>query len=92
MRKTLKNILAEYGVIAVVLYLLIFTLVLFGSWVAISAGWAPTSVAGKAGTFTAAYIVTKITQPLRIGATVVLTPFIARLWEKIVPARKPADR
>lgn len=92
MRKTLKNILAEYGAVAVVLYLVIFALVLFGAWVAISAGWAPASVAGKAGTFAAAYIITKITQPLRIAATVVLTPLVARLWEKVAGKAARAER
>ncbi|HEY9225928.1 MAG TPA: DUF1279 domain-containing protein [Gemmatimonadaceae bacterium] len=83
MRKTLKHVLTEYGTVALVLYLVIFTLVLLGSWIAIRAGWSPTSVGGKAGTFAAAYIITKITQPLRIGATVVLTPIMARLWERM---------
>ena len=83
MRKTLKNILTEYGAVAVVLYLVIFTLVLCGSWLAIRAGWAPESAAGKASTFAAAYIVTKVTQPLRIGLTVVLTPLVARLYERV---------
>src|SRR5262245_44903856 len=35
MRRTLKQIMAEYGAVAVVLYLVIFTLVLLGSWAAI---------------------------------------------------------
>lgn len=82
MRATLKKILAEYGAIAVTLYLLIFFVVLVGSYFAIRLGWTPGSVAGNAGAWTAAYIVTKITQPLRIAATVVLSTFIGRLWEK----------
>ena len=47
MRKTLKHILTEYGAVALVLYLLIFTLVLLGSWVAIRAGWAPESATAR---------------------------------------------
>ena len=82
MRKTLKNIFAEYGAIAVVVYLTIFFVVLVGAWLGIRLGWAPGGVAGAAGTWTAAYIVTKITQPLRIAATVVLTTFIGRLWDR----------
>jgi hypothetical protein len=87
MRKTLKHIMTEYGAVALVLYLLIFAIVLCGSWVAIRAGWAPESATGKVGTFAAAYVVTKVTQPLRIGLTVILTPFVARLWERMVGQR-----
>ena len=81
MRKTLKHVLTEYGTVALALYLAIFAVVLFGSWIAIRAGWSPTSAGGKAGTFAAAYVVTKLTQPLRIAATVVLTPLLAKGWE-----------
>jgi hypothetical protein len=51
--------------------------------VALRAGWAPSSASGKAGTFAAAYIITKLTQPIRIGLTVVLTPFVARAYERM---------
>jgi hypothetical protein len=89
MRRTLKNVLTEYGAIGVVLYLAIFAIVLFGSWLAIRAGWSPSSAAGKTSTFAAAYIITKITQPLRIGVTVVLTPIVARIWEKATGNKRP---
>jgi hypothetical protein len=82
MRKTLKDILAEYGAIAVVVYLVLFTVVLVGSYFAIRMGWTPASNAGRAGAWTAAYIVTKISQPLRIGATVVIATFIGRIRDK----------
>ena len=81
MRQTFKHILTEYGKFALVLYLAIFALVLCGTWIAIRAGWSPMSAGGKAGTFAAAYVVTKLTQPLRIAATVVLTPLLAKGWE-----------
>lgn len=88
MRKTLKQVLAEYGAIAVVLYLSIFAVVFVGSYFAIRLGWTPGSAAGNAGAWTAAYIVTKITQPLRIAVTVLLTTFIGRVWER---RRKPGQ-
>ena len=81
MKKTLKDILAEYGTIAVIVYLVLFAVVLIGSYFAIRFGWTTNCTAGTAGTWTAAYIVTKITQPLRIAATVVLSAFIGRLWD-----------
>lgn len=86
MKKTLKEILAEYGAIAVVVYLVLFVVVLVGSYFAIRFGWTAKSAAGNAGIWTAAYIVTKLTQPLRIAATVLLSAFIGRLWER---RRKP---
>jgi len=82
MRKTLKNVLAEYGVIAVVVYLTLFFIVFVGSYFAIRLGWTPGSTAGKAGAWTAAYIVTKIAQPLRIAATVLIATFVGKMWEK----------
>ncbi|HXV16117.1 MAG TPA: hypothetical protein VD758_05020 [Gemmatimonadaceae bacterium] len=82
MKKTMKEILAEYGMIAVVVYLVLFAAVLIGSYFAIRFGWTTRSAAGTAGIWTAAYIVTKITQPLRIAATVLLSAFIGRLWDK----------
>ena len=83
MRKTLKNVLAEYGAVALVLYLVIFAMVLGASYFAIRSGWAPESAAGRTGTFAAAYIVTKLTQPFRIAGTVALTPVVARLYERM---------
>jgi hypothetical protein len=82
-KKTLKGILAEYGVVAVVLYFAIFGMVLAGTYLAIRAGWTPKSAAGKTGTFVAAYVVTKLTQPIRIAVTVLLTPFFARVYERV---------
>ena len=81
MRKTLKIVLAEYGTIAVVVYLALFTIVLVGSYFAIRLGWSPGGVAGQAGAWTAAYVVTKIAQPLRIAATVLITTFLGKFWE-----------
>lgn len=92
MRATLKQIMAEYGAIAVGIYLVIFALVLGSAWLAMRLGWTPTGVAGNAGVFTAAYLFTKVTQPLRIGATVVLTPIVGRLWNRATARnRLPAE-
>lgn len=82
MKKTLKEIMTEYGAIAVVVYLALFAIVLIASYLAIRFGWKSTSAAGSAGTWAAAYIITKITQPLRIAATVLLSAFIGKIWER----------
>lgn len=90
MRKTAQRLFAEYGLAAVIVYFSIFFAVLFGAWAAISAGWKPTGALGNVGTFTAAYLVTKVTQPVRIGATLVLAPLVARAWERLYLRRHPA--
>lgn len=82
MKKTVQNLLAEYGTVAVIVYFVIFFGVLFGFWLGIRFGWRPTSTAGSAGTMAAAYIATKLTQPIRIAATLVVTPIVAKLYER----------
>ncbi|MGH7679121.1 MAG: hypothetical protein ACRENU_11685 [Gemmatimonadaceae bacterium] len=78
-----RNLVVEYGVIAIVVHYIIFGLVIVGFWAAMRTGWEPTSAAGSVGTWTAAYVATKVTQPLRIIATLALTPFIARIYERV---------
>ena len=92
MRRTVKQVLAEYGPVAVGVYLAIFAVVLLGSWAAIHLGWRPKSAVGGAGTFTAAYLFTKLTQPLRIAATIALTPLVARAHARITRGRGGAAR
>lgn len=78
-----RDLLVEYGVTALVVHYVIFALVIVGFWAAIRLGWQPTSAVGSVGTWTAAYIMTKIVQPLRIIATLAVTPFIAKLYERL---------
>ncbi|HET6680830.1 MAG TPA: hypothetical protein VFG84_06485 [Gemmatimonadaceae bacterium] len=85
MRRTLKDVLAEYGAIALVVYLAIFVVVLASFLFAIRLGFRPESTAGGLGTLAAAYIATKVTQPLRIAGALLLTPLVARLWERWRP-------
>lgn len=87
MRKTLNQVLAQYGVVGVVVYLALFTLVLGGSWAAINLGWRPESLTGNVGSFTAAYLATKVTLPLRWAATIALTPMLAKAYERVVRPR-----
>jgi len=87
-RKTIKDLLAEYGAVAVVVYFGIFFTVLLGAWTAIHFGWQPSTVTGNAGAFTAAYLATKVTQPIRIASTLALTPLAARVYERF--GRRPS--
>ena len=81
--------LAEYGKLAVVIYLIIFAGTLAGFAVAISYGVDPESTAGNVGILGAAWIAAKVTQPLRILATLALTPLVAAGLKKL-RRRKPA--
>lgn len=76
--------------IAVVVYLTLFTIVFVGSYLAIRLGWTPGSVAGQAGAWTAAYLVTKVAQPLRIAATVLITTLLGKFWENRKAAKQAA--
>ena len=91
-RRTLKEIATEYGAVAVVVYLAIFAAVLLGSWAAIHFGWKPKGVRGGVGTFAAAYIATKLAQPLRIAATLALTPLVAKAYERLRPSVRETPR
>jgi len=83
-RQRLKTLLAEYGRLALYTYLVLFVLVLLGFAGAIHLGVRAESTAGKAGLWGAAWLATKVTQPLRILATVALTPLVAQVlkWRK----------
>ncbi len=78
-----KEKLAEYGKVAVVVYLVIFALVYAGFVAAIAAGVHVESASGRAGVLGAAWVATKLTQIFRIGATLLVTPLVARLWWRL---------
>ncbi len=77
----LKNLLKHYGKVALGVYCVIFVVVYLGFLVSISAGVGETDTAATVGTAGAAWLATKLTQPLRIGATFLLTPLVARLFK-----------
>ncbi len=89
--RTLRRILAQYGTIAVVVYLTLHMIVLFGFYAAIKMGWTPTGFAGEAGIMTVAYLLTKLTQPIRLGLTALLTPLIARLFTRPAPGADASE-
>jgi hypothetical protein len=98
-RKTFQKLLAEYGVIAVVVYFTIFFATWIGAWAAIQqgvdlaalakrVGLSGNRIVASLGAWTAAYIFTKILQPVRIGITLLLTPLLARLYERVRVAKR----
>jgi hypothetical protein len=77
--KRLERLLAEYGSVALVVYFAIFGATLLGFAAAISLGFDVQSSAGTAGTWGAAYVATKLSQPLRILATLAVVPLVVRI-------------
>lgn len=93
-RQRLKALLAQYGRVAVGTYFGIFALTLTGFAAAISMGFNVSGASGTAGLLGAAWVATKLTQPLRIVGTVVLTPLVSaaltRLgWERTAKPPEP---
>jgi hypothetical protein len=75
----LKALIDKYGQLALIIYFVIFGVVFVGFIVAIKAGVQVRSAVSGAGLVGAAWVATKLTQPLRIIATLALVPFVARL-------------
>jgi len=75
----LQGLLVEYGSIALWVYFAIFAIVLCGFAFALRFGIKVEGLAGSAGVWLGAYAATKLTQPLRIIATLALTPVVAAL-------------
>ncbi len=81
-RAKLKVLLEEYGRVAIWVYVVIWLSVLVGFAIAISAGFGPKSTRADLGVVGAAWLATKLTQPLRIAGTLVLTPAVSALLAK----------
>ena len=91
-RDKLKLLLEEYGRIVLWVYLVIWLVVLAGFALAISAGFNVKSVSTSGlGVLGAAWLATKLTQPLRIAGTLVLTPLISAALKKWRARGKPQD-
>jgi len=89
-REKLKLLLEEYGRIVLWVYLVIWLVVLGSFALVISAGFNVKSVSTSGlGVLGAAWLATKLTQPLRIAATLVLTPAISAALKKWRGRGKP---
>ena len=69
LKQRFKTLIAESGAIVLWVYFGIFGLVLVSTATALEMGVKLDGVAGAAGIWGAAYLFTKLTQPLRIAAT-----------------------
>lgn len=83
LKQRLETLIAEYGKLAIILYFGIFFLTWTGFAFAFQTGLqAEASGIGVSGwgAAGAAYLATQATKPIRFGATMVLTPLVARLF------------
>jgi len=81
----------EYGKIAIATYLVIFFTVLGAFAVAIKMGYSVEGASGTSGVLLGAWVATKVTQPIRIAATIGLTPLVARVLRKTPEAKPSAE-
>jgi hypothetical protein len=82
LKQRFKTLIAESGAIVLWVYFGIFGLVLVSTATALQLGVKLDGVAGAAGIWGAAYLFTKLTQPLRIAATLAITPAIATMLRR----------
>ena len=94
LKDRLQALMVEYGKAALWVYLGIFATVYLGFLAAIHFGIQLDGASGTAGTLGAAYLATKLTQPIRIGATLVVTPLVMRFAPRraTVPRGAPTAR
>ena len=90
MRKSVKEFVVEYGAIGLTVYLTSTALVYVGFWLALRFGWRPSGAVGNAGYWITAYAAAKVTQPFRIIGSAAITPFIARIYERLTGRRAKA--
>lgn len=82
MKARLGKLMAEYGNVALYTFLSLSLLAIIGFSIAIGVGVAPSSATGVLGVIGAGWVAAKLTLPLRLLATVALTPLIATLVRK----------
>lgn len=82
LKDRLQDHIAEYGRLALVIFFTLGILSLTGFYVAIKAGIDIGSNTGSAGALAAAWVANKLTMPIRIGATLVLTPIFAKILRR----------
>jgi hypothetical protein len=78
LRERLEEAIKVYGKLAFIIYLSSFALVFAGAALALEAGLDLSGAKREAGILAGAWLVTKITQPFRIAATLGITPLAAR--------------
>ena len=89
--KNLKDLIAEYGPLALGIYLITAVLVGIPALIAIVWGFEIESAGEKAASLGAVWVVLKVTQPFRIMATALLTPVVGKRWNPFKDLLKDPD-
>jgi len=87
----LKKLIAQYGNVALYTYLALSLLAIVGFSLAIGLGFGATSAGDVLGTIGAGWLAAKATMPLRILATLALTPLIGSMLARRRKARGEDD-
>ncbi len=87
LKQRLQALMADYGKIAIYTYLTLSLGTIAAFSIAFGFGMAPSSATGVVGVIGAGWLAAKATMPLRILATLGLTPLIATLLRR----RKPPE-
>jgi len=77
-----EQIKKEYGKVAFVTYMVLWASVLIAYAVAIKSGVEMEGVSSTGGILVGAWIAAKVSQPIRIVLTIILTPVIASLFRR----------
>lgn len=91
LKERLKAHFEEYGKIALYTYLALSLAAIIGFSIAIGMGVSPSDATGVLGVIGAGWLAAKATMPLRILATLGLTPLIAALLNRRKPKPAPDD-
>ena len=87
LRERLQNLVAEYGAWALAVWFVLFGLTFAGFAVALTMGLNVEGAAGTGGVLGGAYVATQLTKPVRIFATMGLTPVVARFGRRLTRKR-----
>ncbi len=74
----LKEVVREYGLVAICIQVGQFTVYFIGLTLAILAGWQPETSSGNVGALGAALGLTLLFKPVQVAITIFSTPFVAR--------------
>ncbi len=91
LKERLAKQFADYPRIAIITYLVMSLATIIGFSIAIGLGVGPTSASGVLGVIGAGWLAAKATMPLRILATLALTPLIAALVKRFSRRRPGTD-
>jgi len=77
-----KSLIAEFGIVAIGIHLTIFAIMLVSVAIAVKLGLKVDGAGGGAGALGVAYLATQVTYPLRLAATLLLTPMAAAVLHR----------